>query len=39
MCVCKRIMTVRMGWDHMVLEVSVERFVFRVRLPQTSLYE
>ena len=35
MCVCKRNMTVRssirMGWDHIVSEASVERFVFRAR--------
>jgi hypothetical protein len=36
MCVCKRNMTtrssIRMGWDHMVSEASVERFVFRARV-------
>ena len=35
MCVCKRSRTarnsMRMGWDHMVLEASAERFVFRAR--------
>ncbi len=35
MCVCKKSMTtrssIRMGWDHMVSEVSAERFVFRAR--------
>ena len=35
MCVCKRSMTfrssIRMGWDHVVSEASVERFVFRAR--------
>ena len=38
MCVCKRSRTVRssirMGWDHMVSEVSVERIVLS-KLPTT----